>query len=189
MKRKITLLVLSGLLMFFVPRLTIQAADDYAYKSTQAVAFAKEHIAQELAANSECSLVCDQFVKACLSAAGVEIRAGGVEAVKQALVDAGFGMEYKLKVSGDGVHIRKSDNPDIKAGDVLFIYCEECAKYLHTALISGFDADGNMLAYGHNPIWKEIDWFGNMTHTTDSGTKHSKCYQFYAVGMNTEPTM
>lgn len=71
MKRKITLLVLSGLLMFFVPRLTIQAADDYAYKSTQAVAFAKEHIAQELAANSECSLVCDQFVKACLSAAGV----------------------------------------------------------------------------------------------------------------------
>lgn len=186
MKKKLSLLTMAACLV--LSGVPAKAADNYAYVPEKAITYAAEHITKEVQTGTECELVCDQFVKSCLEQANVSIRAGGVEEVKNALVQAGFGTEYPLKVSSDGIHITKADNTSAKAGDIMFIYCDKCDTYLHTVLISGFDEAGNMLAYGHNPIWDQVDWFGNMTHTTDDGEVHTNCYRFSAVSMDTTPT-
>ena len=70
--------------------------------------------------------VCDQFVKACLEAGGVEILAGGVDPLKDALLDARLGTSCQLVISEDGVHALESENPNIQAGDILFFYLLQC---------------------------------------------------------------
>ena len=128
--------------------------------------------------------VCDEFVKACLNAGGVEILAGGVDPVKDALLDTRLGTSQTLVISADGVHALQAENPRIQPGDVLFFYCEECKKSVHTAMIGGFDDNGYLYTYAHNPGWDKVDWLGNFTHTANNGQKHQNCYQYIAVAMD-----
>ena len=130
--------------------------------------------------------VCDQFVKACLKAGGVEILAGDVDPVKDALTDTGLGISYSLKISADGVHALKSENSGIQAGDILFFYCEKCSESVHTVIVGGYDAKGYMYTYGHNPGWNKVSALGNFTHTGEDKTEHSECFQLFAVAMNRE---
>ncbi|MBR4056845.1 MAG: hypothetical protein IKK00_01750, partial [Oscillospiraceae bacterium] len=128
--------------------------------------------------------VCDQFVKDCLKAGGVEILAGGVDPLRNALLDAGLGSATTLKISADGVHALKSENPSIQAGDILFFYCEECHKSIHTAIIAGYDENGYLYTYAHNPGWDKVDWIGSFAHGLEDGQKHRDCYQYLVVAMD-----
>ncbi len=130
--------------------------------------------------------VCDQFVKACLLAGGVDIQAGGVESLKNALVDTGLGEEHPLVISADGVHASASENPHVQPGDILFFFCEACDDYIHTVMIAGTNEDGYLYSYGHNPGWDQVDWFGNYTHTLDDGQEHRKLHKCTVVTMNRE---
>ncbi len=155
------------------------AQSTFQYDAAAAVAYA--------AANwdNNDGTVCDQFVKNCLHAGGVTVRSGGVDEVKNSLVDAGFGTLTKLKVTTDrSGHITSADNPGVKAGDVLFFYCYGCGRSTHMVLIAGFDQNGNMQCYGHNPAWNLVDWMANFKHGNDDGTYHEK-FDFYAVKMDT----
>ncbi len=128
--------------------------------------------------------VCDQFVKACLKAGGVEILAGDVDPVKDALVDAGLGKLCNMKISADGVHALETENPGIQAGDVLFLYCEKCGRSVHTAIIGGYDKNGYLYTYAHNPGWNKVNWLGNFTHKGDDGKSHKNCWQYIVVAMD-----
>ena len=149
------------------------------YDAEAAVSYAKAHWDDGVG-------VCDQFVKACLLAGGVDIQAGGVESLKNALVDAGLGEEHPLVISADGVHALASENPHVQPGDVLFFFCEACDDYIHTVMIAGTNEDGYLYSYGHNPGWDQVDWFGNYTHTLDDGQQHRKVHQCTVVTMNRE---
>ena len=197
MKKQVAYMLLTFFcILLCIPDMNVKASEPvspgtnvaigtYGYEPEAAVSYAATHIAEEMENGNVCEKVCDQFVKECLSVGGVTVRAGDVKPVMDALVDAGFGTACQLTISADGVHIKQEDNPGTKAGDVLFIYCEACEDWIHTTLISGFDESGNMLSYGHNPIWNQVDYFGNMTHEAENGEVHAGCYQFYAVNMDT----
>ena len=167
-------------LLTLIPTTAHAAGFASSYNADAAVTYAENHWDDGVG-------VCDQFVKACLAAGGVEILAGGVDAVRYALVDAGLGSECTLTISDDGVHAIQAENPQVQAGDVLFIYCEECAKSIHTVLVGGYSQEGYLYTYGHNPGWDRVDWLGNFKHTTDDGDQHAKCYQFYVVTMDRAP--
>jgi hypothetical protein len=86
--------------------------------------------------------VCDEFVKACLSAGGVNINAGGVANVKNAL--NAYGTSYALVTSGN--YINASDNSGkISAGDPIFFYCSADG-YVHVAICGGIDSSGHVCA-------------------------------------------
>ena len=128
--------------------------------------------------------VCDEFVKTCLQAGGVEILAGGVDPLKNALLDAGLGRAQELVISSDGVHALASENPNIQSGDILFFYCQRCQRSIHTAILGGCSNNGYLYAYAHNPGWDQVDWFGNFTHTLSSGERHSGCFTYTVVVMD-----
>ena len=159
-------------------KLPISAAEfGPCYDSQAAVSYAVAHWNDGVG-------VCDEFVKDCLNAGGVEILAGGVDPLKDALVDAELGSLNQLQISSDGIHAQKSENPNVQAGDILFFYCEECEKSVHTAIIGGYDENDCMYTYGHNPGWDKVDWIGNFTHTLNNGQQHRKCFQYYVVIMD-----
>jgi len=75
-----------------------------AYDPNAAMAYAREHWNDGVG-------VCDQFVKACLAAGGVNVYAGDVEPVKDALLDAGYGTRaQQLTIHEKGVYILESEN-------------------------------------------------------------------------------
>ena len=144
------------------------------YDGEAAVAYAASHWDDGVG-------VCDEFIKACLKAGGVEILAGGVDNLKDALLDTRLGTARSLVISADGVHALCTENSDIQPGDILFFYCEECKKSIHSAIIGGFDDNGYLYTYAHNPGWDKVDWLGNFTHTAADGQKHKNCFQYIAV--------
>ncbi len=152
----------------------------YAYSPDAAVAYAKANW------NVDDGTVCDQFVKNCLHAGGATLRAGGVDPVMNALIDAGFGTLCEIKLAdGDaGGRVKEADNPGVKAGDIFVFYCEDCDESVHMVLISGYDENGYMQSYGHNPAWEKVEWFGNYVHEAEDGAKHTN-YKYYAVKMDT----
>ncbi len=181
MKQEIQRKVLSLLLavLTLTSCLVPVSAASFQYDAQAAVAYAAKNW------NVNDGTVCDQFVKNCLHAGGVTIRAGGVDEVKNALVDAGFGTLEKVNVTQNpGGYITSQDNPGVKAGDVLFFYCHGCGKSTHVVLIAGFDENGNMQTYGHNPPWNLVDWMANFKHETDDGDTHGD-FDFYVVKMDT----
>ncbi len=147
------------------------------YDAQAAVAYAETHWDDNVG-------VCDQFVKACLQKGGIEILAGGVDPLKNALLDLELGQLQNLVLSADGVHANISDNPNVRAGDILFFYCTKCASSIHTAIVGGYDAAGNLYCYGHNPGWNKVDWIGSYSHTTDAGEKHQDCSVISVVSMS-----
>jgi putative cell wall-binding protein len=147
------------------------------YDSEAAVSYAAAHWDDGVG-------VCDEFVKACLKAGGVEILAGGVDPLKDALLDAKLGSSCMLSISSDGVHSLKSENANIHAGDILFFYCEECKRSVHTAIIGGYDEQDRLYLYAHNPGWDQVNWVGNFAHSLDDGQKHRDCYQYIVVTMD-----
>ncbi len=154
------------------------AETKYGYDPDAAVKYAEENWDSEEG-------VCDQFVKACLDAAGVFVRAGGVEPLKNALMDAKYGTSYEKLVLKDGAHANRNDNPTTKPGDILFFSCTKCNVYIHTAIVAGFDENGNIQAYGHNPGWNKESNFGYLTFTTSDGVVHKEAMEFSVVHMDT----
>jgi uncharacterized repeat protein (TIGR02543 family) len=122
--------------------------------------------------------VCDEFVKACLSAGGVNINAGGVANVKNAL--NAYGTSYALVTSGN--YINASDNSGkISAGDPIFFYCSADG-YVHVAICGGIDSSGHVCAFGHNAAWNN----NNYLATYHDGNGHNGSYiTVYSVHMST----
>lgn len=173
------LYIIVGLLMIVcIPCVRVDAAETtWSYDADAAIKYAEENFDNGIG-------VCDEFVKDCLAAGGVKVRAGGVEEVVNALVDAGYGVQYEMQLDADNYHLNAADNSAVKAGDPLIIYCEKCNKYQHFAFLGGTDEEGNFYAYGHNPAWDKVDWFGNFKHTLPDGNRHADCYKYYAICMD-----
>ena len=182
MKRFITTIVKLVLIIAAIPlfALQISAAEGYGYDPDAALSYAQEHWDDGVG-------VCDEFVKACLLAGGVEVNAGGVEQVMTALLDAGYASGYcELTVDEQTNYINESDNVGlVSPGDVLFFKCVDCAFFTHTVMISGYDQDGHLMAYGHNPAWNNYLYHGTIYHKLGDGTQHDN-FEFYAVNMSTE---
>ena len=137
------------LLMAVLLSIVAVRAEAAGYDANAAVAYASSHWNDGVG-------VCDQFVKACLNAGGIDIQAGGVDMVRNALIDAGYGTAEELEQDEDSPYISWSRNEHkLSAGDILFFYCSApgCQKNVHTAIVAGYDDDDHLLAYAHNPEW------------------------------------
>ena len=177
MLRRFVLLLTVLCLLVAIPTPAYAANFGPRYDSQKAVSYAVNHWDDNIG-------VCDEFVKDCLMAGGVEILAGGVDPLKDALVDAKLGTAQNLVISADGVHALNTENPKVQAGDILFFFCKECNRSIHTAIVGGYDSKGYLYTYGHNPGWDKVDWIGNFTHTLDDGQQHRKCYDYIVVTMD-----
>lgn len=136
------------LVAILLPVTSVQA-EAAGYDANAAVAYAAAHWDDGVG-------VCDQFIKACLQAGGIDIQAGGVEPVRSALIDAGYGSAVELSQDKDSPYISWSKNSaKLSVGDILFFYCSasDCQKNVHIAIVAGYDADDHLLAYAHNPAW------------------------------------
>ena len=176
MKKKIICLLLALYMCTSFQVMNTYALEVSAYDADAAVAYAGANW-------SSVEGVCDEFVKSCLNAGGLNLRAGGVEPLKNALIDSGAGSLVKLSLDADGVYINVKDNPSVKVGDIMFFYCEEHNVWIHTAIVCGFDENGNVQAYAHNPGWDKMSAFGRLSFTRDEVT-HKDGMRFFAVQMN-----
>ena len=179
MKRFVSILANICLLTALVSICAVQAsAASYAYSPEDALAYAEEHWDDGVG-------VCDQFVKACLGAGGVQVRAGGVKEVMDALLDAGYATGLQKHTTYKDLYIREEDNRGlVRAGDVIFFKCIDCDFYTHTVISSGYNQDGYLMTYGHNPACKDYLYHGTIHHSLDDGTLHEN-FEIYAVNMNT----
>ncbi len=179
MKRFVSILANICLLTALVSICAVQAsAASYAYSPEDALAYAEEHWDDGVG-------VCDQFVKACLGAGGVQVRAGGVKEVMDALLDAGYATGVQKLTTYKDLYIREEDNRGlVRAGDVIFFKCIDCDFYTHTVISSGYNQDGYLMTYGHNPACKDYLYHGTIHHSLDDGTLHEN-FEIYAVNMNT----
>ena len=137
------------LLMTVLLSIIAVRAEAAGYDANAAVAYASSHWNDGVG-------VCDQFVKACLNAGGIDIQAGGVDMVRNALIDAGYGTAEELEQDEDSPYISWSRNENkLSVGDILFFYCSApgCQKNVHTAIVAGYDDDDHLLAYAHSPAW------------------------------------
>ncbi len=153
------------------------------YDPDAAISYAKSHW-------NDGSGDCQAFLKACLKAGGVTITAGGCLAVKNALVNGGYGTLYKLTASGN--NYKFSDNSGkVSKGDPLFFVCTTCggvsssSAWPHVALC-GEGVDGYITDYAHNSahngathkLWKDLGHSSHPNHTME----------VYAFHMNTSST-
>lgn len=136
------------LVAILLPVTSVQA-EAAGYDANAAVAYAAAHWDDGVG-------VCDQFIKACLQAGGIDIQAGGVEPVRSALIDVGYGSAVELSQDKGSPYISWSKNSDkLSVGDILFFYCpaRDCQKNVHVAIVAGYDKHDHLLAYAHNPAW------------------------------------
>ena len=139
----------AGLLIAVLLPVASVRAEAAGYDANAAVAYAAAHWDDGVG-------VCDQFVKACLQAGGIDIKAGGVEPLRSALIDVGYGSAVELSQDKNSPYISWSKNSaKLSVGDILFFYCSapDCQKNVHTAIVAGYDDDDHLLAYAHNPAW------------------------------------
>ena len=101
--------------------------------------------------------VCDQFLKACLSAGGVTIKSGGSNSVYNELKS--YGNSYKLTMSGYCVYASQNEGK-VAVGDPLFYYCNICGCVMHSAICGAIDSQGRVCAYGHNSAWNNLNEIG-----------------------------
>ena len=143
----------AGLLIAVLLPVASVRAEAAGYDANAAVAYAAAHWDDGVG-------VCDQFVKACLQAGGIDIKAGGVEPLRSALIDVGYGSAVELSQDKDKIpYISWSKNSDkLSVGDILFFYCSapDCQKNVHTAIVAGYDDDDHLLAYAHNHPWNKV---------------------------------
>ncbi len=170
------------LVISMLPVPSVDAASNY-YNVEATLQYAKEY------ANVDDGTVCDQFVKAALKKGNIEILAGDVDPVKDALLKAEYGSNMILKLNEDGRHINISDNPSLKPGDIMFFYCDTCGDNTHTAIVGGWDEAGNVFCYGHNPGWDEDDnEYGVYRHRGHDKVTYCDSYwtEYTAVSMDTD---
>ena len=139
------------LVAILLPVTSVQA-EAAGYDANAAVAYAAAHWDDGVG-------VCDQFIKACLQAGGIDIQAGGVEPLRSALIDVGYGSAVELSQDKDRPYISWSKNSaKLSVGDILFFYCSarDCQKNVHTAIVAGYDDHDRLLAYAHNPKWNRV---------------------------------
>lgn len=143
----------AGLLIAVLLPVASVRAEAAGYDANAAVAYAAAHWDDGVG-------VCDQFVKACLQAGGIDIKAGGVEPLRSALIDVGYGSAVELSQDKDEIpYISWSKNSDkLSVGDILFFYCSapDCQKNVHTAIVAGYDTNDHLLAYAHNRPWNKV---------------------------------
>ena len=172
MKKKLLSLLL---VVLIVASFLTTGASAVNYDANAAVAYA--------AANwNSLEGVCDQFVKACLSAGGITITAGGVGAVKTA-VEA-YGTSYKLTKNGSSIYLSENEGK-IAAGDPIFYYCSSCGKYVHTAICGGINSEGQATAYGHNNNWNNVSNIAGYYHSSNGVTHSGSVISLYSVHINT----
>ena len=88
----------AGLLIAVLLPVASVRAEAAGYDANAAVAYAAAHWNDGVG-------VCDQFVKACLQAGGIDIKAGGVEPLRSALIDVGYGSAVELSQDKDSPYI------------------------------------------------------------------------------------
>ena len=132
----------AGLLIAVLLPVASVRAEAAGYDANAAVAYAAAHWNDGVG-------VCDQFVKACLQAGGIDIKAGGVEPLRSALIDVGYGSAVELSQDKNSPYISWSKNSSkLSVGDILFFYCSapDCQKNVHTAIVAGYDDNDRLLA-------------------------------------------
>lgn len=142
----------AGLLIAVLLPVASVRAEAAGYDANAAVAYAAAHWDDGVG-------VCDQFVKACLQAGGIDIKAGGVEPLRSALIDVGYGSAVELSQDKNSKYISWSKNSSkLSVGDILFFYCSapDCQKNVHTAIVAGYDDNDHLLAYAHNRPWNKV---------------------------------
>ena len=176
-----TLLAVQFVVSLFTTMPVSAAADDDAiYDSLAAVAYADAHWNDGVG-------VCDQFVKACLAAGGINITVGYVMNVRNKLLE--YGTEYPLVFRGGSCY--ESDNQGhVAPGDILFWYCQGCADegfprpWPHTAIINRIDENGIVRFAAHNSACHDKVLTNTFSHSspTVSGVKHSgSSISYYVV--------
>ena len=173
-KRLLSLL----LVVLIVASFLTTGASAVDYDASAAVAYAAANWDNQVG-------VCDQFVKACLSAGGITITVGGVGAVKTA-VEA-YGTSYKLTKNGSSIYLSENEGK-IAAGDPIFYYCSSCGRYVHTAICGGINSEGKATAYGHNVAWNNIPNIAGYYHIIDGVTHSGSVISLYSVHINTSGT-
>ena len=171
----LSLMMVLGVTMIGTGTLKASAAG---YNPDDAITYAKAHW-------NDGSGDCQAFVKACLKAGGVTISSSGVENVKNALVNGGYGTAYKLtsSASGYGQVVKASSNSGkVKVGDILFTYCSTHG-YTHTVIMGGTDSSGYITVYAHNSAKNNQKYYADCS----SGCSESKI-SVYSVSMNTTTT-
>ena len=121
------------------------------YDAGAAVAYADEHW-------DDGKGLCDQFVKACLRAGGINISSGSVMGVYRELLN--YGSSYRLTMRKDG-YCYAEDNPGIVApGDVVFFECSQhktANLKVHTGIVTNIAANGRVQYSQHNGAYHNLD--------------------------------
>lgn len=118
----------------------LRTAGRTAYDPQKALDYAKEHWQDE-------ESLCAGFGSECLTAGGLDFDETSSTKLFNKLVDANLGYAVAINLNKDGT----ANVPDfVYPGDIIFYYCEDENKMVHTAVYNGDTKDGIMKAYAHN---------------------------------------
>ena len=118
----------------------VRTAGRTAYNPQKALDYAKEHWQDE-------ESLCAGFGSECLTAGGLDFDETSSTKLFNKLVNANLGYAVAINLNEDGT----ANVPEfVYPGDIIFYYCEDENKMVHTAVYNGDTKDGIMKAYAHN---------------------------------------
>ncbi|MBD5129945.1 MAG: hypothetical protein HDT43_08480, partial [Ruminococcaceae bacterium] len=110
------------------------------YDPKKALDYAEEHWQDD-------ESLCAGFGSECLTAGGLDYDETSSTKLFNKLVDANLGYAVAIDLNDDGT----ANVPDfVYPGDIIFYYCKDENKMVHTAVYNGDTKDGLMKAYAHN---------------------------------------
>ncbi|MCM1164944.1 MAG: amidase domain-containing protein [Lachnospiraceae bacterium] len=110
------------------------------YDPKKALDYAKEHWRDE-------ESLCAGFGSECLTAGGLDFDETSSTRLFNQLTASGLGYAVAVDLNEDGTAVV----PDfVYPGDIIFYYCKDENKMVHTAVYNGDTKDGVMKAYAHN---------------------------------------
>ncbi len=146
---------------------------DTTYNASAALTYAKNHWNDGVG-------LCAEFVSACLTAGGIDVKILTTGSLKRFLVNNGYAVEYVVETQ-QGKRIKMADhNGKIASGDVIINYCIECNLCPHVALVSGCSSDGYVTYYAHNnaadgtKVWwnSSVGYPSHPNHTFKTSVLH-----------------
>ena len=153
---------------------TTEASAAVNYDPNSAVNYAR--------ANYTNGWACSKFVAKCVAAGGIDLgNEDGLTtttSLKNAL-DSATGLSPQT-LTLSSYYVRKSNNPNLQIGDVVFCYCTNHSNYPHVLIVSGFSGDYALFTCTNNSHldikWKfNSDWLSS-SHSNCSGKIQAKAY-------------
>lgn len=130
------------------------------YNASAALTYAKSHWNDGVG-------LCAEFVSACLTAGGIDVKILTTGSLKRFLINNGYAIEYVVETQ-QGKRIKMADHSGkISPGDVIINYCIECDVRPHVALVSGCDSSGYVTYYAHNSAadGTKVWWNGSVGYS------------------------